>query len=107
MKERSYCRTSTAEDIKKQQRKRTNGEKKHTQKNNPNVDKIHASIENIRWTHTNTYKTMQRFIETPFKVHSSRLSVEVENYCSDPTSSCTIKTQAGEFGAGIFISCGI
>lgn len=45
-------------------------------------------------------------IETPFKVDSSGLSVHVENYHSDPTTPCTIKTQACGLGAGIFMPCG-
>lgn len=45
-------------------------------------------------------------METLFKVDSRGLSVDVENYCSDPTTPCTIKTRACGFGAGIFISCG-
>lgn len=47
-----------------------------------------------------------RFIETPCKVDSRGLNVDVENYCSDLTTHCTIKTQACGFCAGIFISCG-
>lgn len=42
--------------------------------------------------------------KTPFKLDSSGLSVE--NYCSDPTTPCTIKTRTCGFGAGIFISRG-
>ena len=45
-------------------------------------------------------------LKTLYKVDSRELSVDVENYCSDQTTPCTIKTQACGFGAGIFISCG-
>lgn len=45
-------------------------------------------------------------IETPFKVDSSGPSADVENYCSDLTTTCTIKTAACGRGAGIFIPCG-
>lgn len=58
-------------------------------------------------THKRTWNhTALILIETPFKVDSSWLSVDVENYCSDPTTPCTIKTRACGLGAGIFIPCG-
>ncbi len=55
---------------------------------------------------THTWNAALILIETPFKVDSSGLSVDVENYCSDPTTPCTIKTRACGLGSGIFISCG-
>lgn len=56
--------------------------------------------------HMQTHQTMQHLSsETPFSVDSRGLTVDVENYCSDLTTPCTIKTEACGFGAGIFISC--
>ena len=79
--------------------------RKHTQ----GADKQNCA--SIQHTHTHRHTHTRRhtaliLIETPFKVDSSGLSVNVENYRSDPTIPCTIKTRACGLGAGIFISCG-
>lgn len=63
----------------------------------------------VHTVHTHKHRWNHRALilkKTPFKVDSSGLSVDVENYCSDPTTTCTIKTPACGLGAGIFISCG-
>lgn len=73
--------------------------KKHTK-----VCKAAAHTANMH-KHTRNHRALIH-IETPFKVDSSGLSVDVENYCSDLTTTCTIKTPACGLGAGIFIPCG-
>lgn len=65
----------------------------------PAVPTVHKHKD--AWNHT-----ARMLIETPFKVDSSGLSVDVENYCSDPMNPCTIKTPACWLGTGVFISCG-
>lgn len=72
--------------------------------------KTHKSVQSCTHTanmhkHTWNHRALIH-IETPFKVDSSGLSVDVENYCSDLTTTCTIKTPACGLGAGIFIPCG-
>lgn len=72
--------------------------------------KTHKSVQSCAHTadmhkHTWNHRALIR-IETPFKVDSSGLSVDVENYCSDLTTTCTIKTPACGLSAGIFIPCG-
>lgn len=66
-----------------------------------------ASIHNIQCTHTQTHTwnhTALILIETPFKVDSSGLSVDVENYCSDPTTPCTIKTPSSVGSVQVYLS---
>lgn len=63
--------------------------------------------KHIKYTSTSAQEhAALKFIETPCKVDLRGLNVDVENYCSDSTTHCTIKTQACGLGAGIFISCG-
>lgn len=83
------------------QKKMKRGKEK---KNCRSVQSCGAYSEHAQ-THTGTVEDFFH-IETPFKVDWSGPSADVENYCSDLTTTCTIKTAACGRGAGIFIPCG-